>query len=141
MEIQGLTPIDTLYEFAGYAMSLKLGNYLIWNGYLLGFLLSAALVRLYYLGAREGSFKDLAVYPVYVLFIMFLVWPIEVALTAPRAQTGDSLEEASPENGVFWDAIGHLMHVLNVSDLDVSYGYDFFRFWQGEPELSVTPQQ
>ncbi|NLU71764.1 site-2 protease family protein [Streptomyces sp. HNM0575] len=44
-------------------------------------------------------------------------------------------------NGVFWDAVGHLMHFLNVSDLDVSYGYDYFRFWQGEPELSVTPRQ
>jgi Zn-dependent protease len=44
-------------------------------------------------------------------------------------------------NGVFWDAIGHVMRVLNVTDLDVSYGYDYFRFWQGEPELSVTPLQ
>ncbi|MCH6160003.1 site-2 protease family protein [Streptomyces marispadix] len=44
-------------------------------------------------------------------------------------------------NGVFWEGIGHLMHVLDVTDLDVSYGYDYFRFWQGEPELAVTPQQ
>ncbi|WP_055488563.1 site-2 protease family protein [Streptomyces sp. WMMB 322] len=43
-------------------------------------------------------------------------------------------------NGVFWDGIGHVMGVLNVTDLDVAYGYDYFRFWQGEPELSVTPQ-
>ncbi|WP_314172541.1 site-2 protease family protein [Streptomyces winkii] len=44
-------------------------------------------------------------------------------------------------NGVFWDSIGHVMGVLHVTDLDVSYGYDFFRFWQGEPDLSVTPLQ
>jgi hypothetical protein len=103
VEIQGLTPIDTLYEFAGYAMSLTLGKYLIWNGYLLGFLLAAAVVRLYHQGAREGSFTDLAVYPVYVLFILFLMWPIEVSLTAPLAQTGTFLEETNPENGILWD--------------------------------------
>lgn len=99
MEISGLTPIDTLYEFTGYSVSLKIGKYLIWSGYLLGFVLSAALVRLYYAGTREGTFKDLAAYPVYVLFIFFLLWPIEVALTAPSAQSGDYLEE----KGVFAD--------------------------------------
>lgn len=103
MEIQGLTPIDTLYEFAAYAISLRLGKYLIWNGYLLGFLLAAAIVRLYYLGSREGSFKDLAVYPLYVLFMLFLSWPIDVALTAPRSQTSGFLEETNPEKGIFWD--------------------------------------
>jgi hypothetical protein len=103
VEIQGLTPIDTLYEFMGYTISLRLGNYLLWNGYVLGFLLAAALVRLYYVGSREGSFKDLAVYPLYVLFMLFLSWPIEVALTAPRSQTSGFLEETNPENGMFWD--------------------------------------
>jgi hypothetical protein len=103
MEIQGLTPIDSLYEFMGYTISLRLGTYLLWNGYILGFLLSAALVRLYYVGSREGSFKDLAVYPLYVLFMLFLVWPIDVALTAPRSQSSDFLEETNPENGIFWD--------------------------------------
>lgn len=105
MEIQGLTPIDTLYEFAGYAISLRLGRYLLWNGYILGFLLSAAILRLYYLGSREGSFKDLGIYPVYVLFVLFLLWPIDVALTAPKAQTGGFLEETNPEKGIFWDSV------------------------------------
>jgi len=41
-------------------------------------------------------------------------------------------------NEVFWEAIGHVMHVFGVSPPDVGYGYDFFRFWQGEPELPVT---
>ena len=43
-------------------------------------------------------------------------------------------------NVVFWEAIGNVMQVLDVSDLDVGYGYDYFRFWQGEPALAVTPQ-
>jgi len=103
MEIQGLTPIDSLYEFLGYTISLRLGQYLLWNGYILGFLLSAAVVRLYYVGSREGSFKDLAVYPLYVLFMLFLSWPIDVALTAPHSQTSGFLEETNPENGMFWD--------------------------------------
>jgi hypothetical protein len=103
MEIQGLTPIDTLYEFMGYTISLRLGKYLLWNGYILGFLLAAAVVRLYYVGSREGSFKDLAVYPLYVLFMLFLIWPIDVALTAPRSQSSGFLEETNPENGMFWD--------------------------------------
>ncbi|MGW7520560.1 site-2 protease family protein [Streptomyces sp. NPDC054796] len=42
-------------------------------------------------------------------------------------------------NGVFWDGIGEVMGWLGVSDLDVSYGYEFFRFWQGEPQITVTP--
>lgn len=99
MEISGLTPIDTLYEFTGYSVSLQVGRYLIWSGYLVGFVLSAALIRLYYAGCREGSFKDLAAYPVYVLFIFFLLWPIEVSLTAPSGQSADYLEE----KGVFAD--------------------------------------
>ena len=99
MEIQGLTPIDTLYEFTAYSVSLHVGKYLIWSGYLVGFVLSVALLRLYYTGCREGTFKDLAAYPVYVLFILFLLWPIEVALTAPVDQSGDFLEE----KGVFAD--------------------------------------
>ena len=103
MDIQGLTPIDSLYEYTGYSVSLQVGKYLIWNGFIVGFILSAALLRLYYLGAREGSYKDLAIYPVYVLFIFFLLWPVPVALTAPKAQTGGFLEETNPENGVFWD--------------------------------------
>jgi Zn-dependent protease len=44
-------------------------------------------------------------------------------------------------NDVFWDALGHVMRAMGVSSLDVSYGYDFFRFWQGEPNLSLTPPQ
>lgn len=99
MEIQGLTPIDTLYEFAAYSVSLQIGKYLIWSGYLVGFVLSAALVRLYYAGCREGSFKDLAAYPIYVLFIFFLLWPIDVSLTAPTGPSADFLEE----KGVFTD--------------------------------------
>ncbi|HLY10357.1 MAG TPA: conjugal transfer protein TraG N-terminal domain-containing protein [Planctomycetota bacterium] len=99
MEIQGLTPIDSLYEFAAYAVSLQIGKYLIWSGYLVGFVLSAALVRLYYAGAREGSYQDLAAYPLYVLVLFFLLWPIEVSLTAPAPGAADFLEE----QGVFAD--------------------------------------
>lgn len=44
-------------------------------------------------------------------------------------------------NQVFWDVIGQILHVFGVSPLDTSYGYDFFRFWEGEPELPVIPQR
>jgi Zn-dependent protease len=45
-----------------------------------------------------------------------------------------------PVNAVFWDAIGSVMQVLDVGNLDIAYGYDYFRFWQGEPEVAFTPQ-
>jgi hypothetical protein len=99
MGLQGLTPIDTLYEFTGYSVSLQIGKYLLWNGYFLGFLFSGALLRLYFQGSREGSYRELAIYPLYVLFIFFLVWPIEVSYTAPMSGADTSLEEA----GVFAD--------------------------------------
>lgn len=41
-------------------------------------------------------------------------------------------------NQVFWDVIAHIMHVFGVSQMDTSAGYDYFRFWQGEPDLSLT---
>lgn len=43
-------------------------------------------------------------------------------------------------NGVFWEGINHVMQTLNVSQTDVSFGYDFFRFWQGEPDIALTGQ-
>lgn len=85
MELQGLTPVSALYEFVGHSVGLRLGQYLLWGGYLLSFVVATAILRLYYLGAREGSFVDLGVYPVYVLILLFLAWPIDVALTAPQA--------------------------------------------------------
>lgn len=42
-------------------------------------------------------------------------------------------------NGVFWDVIDALMNMLDVSEADVDYGLDFFRFWEGEPDITVTP--
>lgn len=95
MEIQGLTPIDTLYEYTGYSISLQIGRYLIWSGYIVGFVLAVAILRLYYQGSREGTFKDLAIYPVYVLFIFFLVTPIPVSLTAPQPRNAPFLEETT----------------------------------------------
>jgi hypothetical protein len=84
MEIQGLTPVDTIYEFVGHMVGLRLSTYLIWQGYFVIFVLGAAFLRLYYLGSREGSYTELGVYPIYVLFVFFLLWPIPVALSAPR---------------------------------------------------------
>lgn len=55
MEIQGLTPVDTLYEFTGLSLGHRISEYLIWNGYFVGFVVAAALLRLYYVGARRGS--------------------------------------------------------------------------------------
>jgi Zn-dependent protease len=43
-------------------------------------------------------------------------------------------------NEIFWNTAEHIMHVFGVSPLDVRFGYDFFRFWQGEPEVPVTSQ-
>jgi hypothetical protein len=105
MEIRGFSPVDTLYEFSGHSIGLVLGNYLIWNGYLLGFVLAGAVLRLYYLGSLKGSYTDLAVYPVYVLIIAMLAWPIEVNLSAPGSTTVVPTSEggiASGRQGVFW---------------------------------------
>ena len=81
MDIQGATPVDTLYEFAGYAVGNRLSQYLLWTGYLPALLIGAALLRLLYLGYQKEIFFDLVSYPVYVLFITFLVWPVDVGLT------------------------------------------------------------
>ena len=97
MEIRGLTPIDTLYEFAGYSIGYRLSEYIIWNWYFPTILIGAALLRLFYMGYRKQSFADLVIYPLYVIFIAFLVWPIEVKVTAP----GGTATHA--EEGIVWD--------------------------------------
>lgn len=102
MEIQGLTPIDLVYEFLGHSVGLRLSTYLIWQGYFVVFVLGAAFLRLYYQGSREGSYTELGVYPVYVLFVFFLLWPIPVALTAPR--TMDRTQGANDSAGVMQSA-------------------------------------
>ncbi len=105
MEIQGLTPIDTLYEFNGLALGYRLSQYLIWSGYFVGLLIAGALLRLYYVGCRKGTFVDMAVYPIYVLVIGLLLWPIEVTVSAPGSETlvddgrGGHVTGA---NGIFW---------------------------------------
>lgn len=38
-------------------------------------------------------------------------------------------------NTVFWDAIGSVMGWLHVSGSDVDFGYEYFRFWNGEPQV------
>lgn len=42
-------------------------------------------------------------------------------------------------NTVFWDLIDTLTSALGVSPTDVDYGLEYFRFWQGEPQITVTP--
>lgn len=87
MDIQGFTPISTVYEYVGHTVGLRLGTYLIWNGYIVWFVMAAAFLRLYYLSSQKGSFAELGAYPVYVFFMFFLLYPVEVSLTAP-AQPG-----------------------------------------------------
>lgn len=41
-------------------------------------------------------------------------------------------------NAVFWEWLDHLIHALGVSLSDWQYGYDYFRFWQGEPDLPFS---
>jgi hypothetical protein len=85
MEIVGLSPVGTVYEYLGHVLCLRLGTLLLWQGYFVLFVVGAALLRLYYLGSREGSFAELAVYPFTVGLILFLLYPVDVRLTAPRA--------------------------------------------------------
>jgi hypothetical protein len=83
MDIQGFTPVSTVYEYVGHTVGLRLGTYLIWNGYIVFFVMATAFLRLYYLSSLKGSFSELGVYPVYVFFMFFLLYPVEVSLTAP----------------------------------------------------------
>jgi hypothetical protein len=89
MELHGSTPVDTLYEFAGYAIGNRLSQVVLWTGVLPTLLIGAALLRLLYLGYQKESFFDLVAYPLYVLFITFLVWPVDVALT-PQGPWGST---------------------------------------------------
>jgi hypothetical protein len=98
MEIRGLTPVDTLYEFAGYAIGDRFSQYLIWTWILPTLVIAAALLRLYYQGYQRRNFMELAAYPLYVLFVLFLVSPMEIAVTGP----GGSAPGA--ERGMIWDA-------------------------------------
>lgn len=105
MEFQGLTPIDTIFEFSGLSMGHRLSEYLIWNGYFVGFVIAAALLRLYYVGSRKGSFTDMAVYPLYVLVIALLVWPVEVQVSAPGSETyysDSSGRGLTGKDGLYW---------------------------------------
>jgi hypothetical protein len=80
-----LTPVDTIYSFVGHTVGLRLGTYLIWQGFFVFFVVAAGFIRLYYLSSREGSFVELGVYPLYVFFLLFFLYPIDVTLSAPRA--------------------------------------------------------
>ena len=105
MDIQGLTPIDTFYEYTGLRLGLRLSDTLLWNGYFVGFVIAGAILYLYYVGSRRGSYTDLAVYPLYVLVIAFLLWPVEVNLTGPggNVTTTDSGGNfVSAQQGLFW---------------------------------------
>lgn len=42
-------------------------------------------------------------------------------------------------NHVFWDVIDQVTSALGVSPTDVDYGLEYFRFWEGEPQITVTP--
>lgn len=85
MEIQGYTPIDTIYGFVGHTIGLRLSSYLIWQGFLVFFVVAAGFIRLYYTSSVKGSYVELGAYPLYVFFILFFLYPIEVTLSAPRA--------------------------------------------------------
>jgi len=85
MEIQGFTPVDTIYGFVGHAIGFRLSSYLIWQGFLVFFVVAAGFIRLYYTSSMKGSFTELAVYPLYVFFLLFFLYPIEVTMSAPRA--------------------------------------------------------
>jgi len=105
MEISGLSPVDTLYEFSGHSIGLVFGNYLIWSGYFLGFVVAGAILRLYYVGSLKGTYTDLAIYPLYVLIISMLLWPIEVQLSAPGSTTtlpNGNGGFISGRQGIFW---------------------------------------
>src|SRR5579859_537424 len=85
MEIQGFTPIDTIYGYVGHAIGFRLGSYLIWQGFLVFFVVAAGFIRLYYTSSVKGSFTELGIYPLYVFFLLFFLYPIDVTLSAPRA--------------------------------------------------------
>ena len=85
MEIQGFTPVDTIYGFVGHSIGFRLGTYLIWQGFLVFFVVAAGFLRLYYDSSTKGSFVELGIYPLYVFFILFFLYPIDVTLTAPRS--------------------------------------------------------
>jgi len=84
MEIQGFTPVDTIYGYVGHTIGYRLSSYLIWQGFLVFFVVAAGFIRLYYTSSVKGSFAELGIYPLYVFFLLFFLYPIDVTLTAPR---------------------------------------------------------
>src|SRR5579859_2541484 len=92
MEIQGFTPVDTIYGFVGHTIGFRLGSYLIWQGFLVFFVVAAGFIRLYYTSSVKGSFSELGAYPVYVFFILFFLYPIDVTMSAPRAPGNGSAD-------------------------------------------------
>ena len=60
MEFQGHTPIDTIYEFVGISVGHHVSEYLIWNGWFVGMIVAAALLRLFFLGTHKGTFVEMA---------------------------------------------------------------------------------
>lgn len=94
MEIQGFTPVDTIYGFVGHTIGFRLGSYLIWQGFLVFFVVAAGFIRLYYTSSVKGSFTELGIYPLYVFFLLFFLYPIDVTLSAPRAPGSDAMASA-----------------------------------------------
>lgn len=42
-------------------------------------------------------------------------------------------------NGAFFDLVDAVTRYFGVPDLDVSLGYDWFRFWDGQPQVAGQP--
>lgn len=43
-------------------------------------------------------------------------------------------------NEVFFDAIHAILRSLGVTEWDTYWGQEFYRFWQGTPEIPVVTQ-
>ena len=122
-EITGFTTIDSWYEFSGYASGYHLANVLIWNGTLVGLVIGAGVLRLYYEGFTKGSYVKLAAYPLYVLFIAFMLWPVNLvlnqALTGGAAPPNQSITGKIEQKVVQVPRVATLIHSLT----DNTVGY------------------
>lgn len=97
----GLTPIDTLYEWSGLVLAERFADTLLWSRLFVGILVAAALLRLLYLSQKKQSYFDLAAYPVYLAFMLFLVAPVTVTVK-PKNTVYGGLWEGMDESKLAW---------------------------------------
>lgn len=89
--MEGLTPVDSLYEYAGARLAAQLGD-VAWSFGLPAILALAGLAYVVHASLERGTLRDAAVYVFYLMLIGWLLAPASVAIRTGGATLRERLD-------------------------------------------------